>query len=230
MWIVTEVCSNQWFLLELVLMTWKVMRRKAWKNIANLREQNYWAVEIKSQRHAWMITIFKRRCLLTNCSDMSVCLVRIGEDPIFVWSVNKLSRAVTKWRKSCDKRLARLISYIHHACRIQATLFCDKHSTTMQIRIVSRLWFCRRLWRLQVNIGRNSVYSRKSNNCTNKLDVQETDLGLTQFNRSRAHISWCRFTHGWNTSSWSLGLGYWSLSSFSKPIKENIESMRRLVA
>ena len=32
-----------------------------------------------------------------------------------MWSVNKLARAVTKWTKSCDKRLARLISYIHHA-------------------------------------------------------------------------------------------------------------------
>ena len=31
-----------------------------------------------------------------------------------MWSVNKLARAVTKWTKACDKRLARLISYIHH--------------------------------------------------------------------------------------------------------------------
>ena len=28
--------------------------------------------------------------------------------------VNELARAVTKWTKACDKRLARLISYIHH--------------------------------------------------------------------------------------------------------------------
>ena len=37
----------------------------------------------------------------------------------FLWSVNKLARAVTKWTKSCGKRLARLISYIHHTmeCR-----------------------------------------------------------------------------------------------------------------
>ena len=36
--------------------------------------------------------------------------------PDILWSVNKLSRAVTKWTKSCDKRLKRLISYIHHTC------------------------------------------------------------------------------------------------------------------
>ena len=31
-----------------------------------------------------------------------------------LWSVNKLAREVTKWTEACDKRLARLISYIHH--------------------------------------------------------------------------------------------------------------------
>ena len=40
-------------------------------------------------------------------------LVRMGR-PYIVWSVNKLARAVTKWTRACDKRLARLISYIHH--------------------------------------------------------------------------------------------------------------------
>ena len=40
-------------------------------------------------------------------------LARVGRLDI-LWSVNKLARAVTKWTKACDKRLARLISYIHH--------------------------------------------------------------------------------------------------------------------
>ena len=40
-------------------------------------------------------------------------LARIGR-PDILWSVNKLARAVTKWTKACDKRLSRLISYIHH--------------------------------------------------------------------------------------------------------------------
>ena len=29
------------------------------------------------------------------------------------WSVNKFARAITKWTRACDKRLARLISYLH---------------------------------------------------------------------------------------------------------------------
>ena len=40
-------------------------------------------------------------------------LARIGRLDI-LWSVNKLARAVTKWTQSCDRRLARLLSYIHH--------------------------------------------------------------------------------------------------------------------
>ena len=40
-------------------------------------------------------------------------LARIGR-PDILWSVNKLARAVTKWTQACKRRVARLISYIHH--------------------------------------------------------------------------------------------------------------------
>ena len=42
-------------------------------------------------------------------------LARFGR-PDILWSVNKLARSITKWIKACDKRLDRLISYIHHTC------------------------------------------------------------------------------------------------------------------
>ena len=41
-------------------------------------------------------------------------LARIGR-PDILCSVNKLARSITKWTKACDKRLNRLISYIHHS-------------------------------------------------------------------------------------------------------------------
>ena len=44
-------------------------------------------------------------------------LARIGR-PDILWSANKLARSITKWTKACDKRLNRLISYIHHTCDI----------------------------------------------------------------------------------------------------------------
>ena len=42
-------------------------------------------------------------------------LARIGR-PDIPWSANKLSRSITKRTRACDKRLNRLISYIHHTC------------------------------------------------------------------------------------------------------------------
>ena len=42
-------------------------------------------------------------------------LARIGKFDI-LRSVNKLTRSITKWTKNCDKRLTRLISYIHRTC------------------------------------------------------------------------------------------------------------------
>ena len=42
-------------------------------------------------------------------------LARIGQLDI-LWSVNKLAQSITKWTKACDKRLNRLISFLHHTC------------------------------------------------------------------------------------------------------------------
>ena len=44
-----------------------------------------------------------------------IYLTRNGR-PDILWAVNKLARSITKWTKACDKRLKRLISYIHHTC------------------------------------------------------------------------------------------------------------------
>ena len=63
-------------------------------------------------------------------------LARIGR-PDFLWSVNKLALAVTKWTRACDKCLARLISYIHQTSEYRQ--YCYVGNTTMQTWIVSRL-------------------------------------------------------------------------------------------
>ena len=81
-----------------------------------------------------------------------------------------------------------------------------KHSTTMQTRIVSRLWFCRRPWRFKIKIRRNIVHFRKSYICSHKLDVQETDFSFSHFYRSWDHFSRCRFTDGreYRLTLWDL--------------------------
>ena len=61
-----------------------------------------------------------------------VYLARIGRLDI-LWSVNKLSSSITKWTKACDKRLNRLISYIHHTCEYKQ--YCYVGNTAKQCRL-----------------------------------------------------------------------------------------------
>ena len=59
-------------------------------------------------------------------------LARVGR-PDILWSVNKLARSITKWTKACDKRLCRLISYIHHTCEYKH--YCFVGNTSKQCRL-----------------------------------------------------------------------------------------------
>ena len=69
------------------------------------------------------------------CSQLVLkCLYleRIGRLDI-LWSVNKFARSITKWTKACDKRLNRLISYIHQICEYKQ--YCHVENTAKQRRI-----------------------------------------------------------------------------------------------
>ena len=59
-------------------------------------------------------------------------LARSGR-PDILWSVNKLARSNTKWTKACDKRLNRLISFIHHTCEYKQ--YCYVGNTAKQCRL-----------------------------------------------------------------------------------------------
>ena len=61
-----------------------------------------------------------------------IYLARIGR-PDILWSVNKLARSITKWTRACDKRLNRLISYIHHTCEYRQ--YCHVGDTASQCRL-----------------------------------------------------------------------------------------------
>ena len=71
------------------------------------------------------------KSMLSNCFVMLI-LARIGR-PDILWSVNKLARSITKWTKACDKRLNRLISYIHHTCEYKQ--YCHVGNTAKQCRL-----------------------------------------------------------------------------------------------
>ena len=58
-------------------------------------------------------------------------LARVGRPDILL-SV-ELARAITKWTKACEKRLACLISYIHHTCEFKQ--YCHVGNTAQQCRL-----------------------------------------------------------------------------------------------
>ena len=77
--------------------------------------------------------------LLENCHKYALklflkCLylARIGRLDM-LWYVNKLVRSITKWKNACDKRLNRLISYIHHTCEYKQN--CYVGNTAKQCRL-----------------------------------------------------------------------------------------------
>ena len=59
-------------------------------------------------------------------------LARVGR-PDILWSVYELARSTTKWTTACDKRLNRLISYIHHTCECKQYFMWEK--TAKQYRL-----------------------------------------------------------------------------------------------
>ena len=73
--------------------------------------------------------------LSTVCSHTVLKCLSLDriERPDIPWSVSKLARAITKWTKACDKRLARLISHIHHTSEYRQ--YCYVGNTGQQCRL-----------------------------------------------------------------------------------------------
>ena len=121
-------------------MTWKVMQRNVWADIANLRIKRLNNSTKYHSMHWWpscqgrRIEIRRRivKSMLSKFSEMLKYMARIGR-PNILWSVNKLARAVTKWTKACDTSLASLISYIHHTSEYWQ--YCYVGNTAQQCRL-----------------------------------------------------------------------------------------------
>ena len=198
-------------------MTWKVMQRNAWRDIANFRIKQL-SNFTKSRRHAWMIINSKMKKMdqLESCPQFAhnvfwkkkkiyIYIPRTGRPDIFR-SVNKLARAVTKWTKACDKRLERLISYIHHTCEYRQFCFVGNTAQQCILGLFEDSDFAGDLEDLtSTSCGFLCIFGSHTF-CANKLDAQETDFCFTQFYRSWGDFSRCRFTHGWDSRSRSLGL------------------------
>ena len=65
------------------------------------------------------------------CSQIVLKCMYLAPD--ILWSVNKLARSITNWTRACDKRLNRLISYIHHTSEYKQ--YCYVGNTAKQCRL-----------------------------------------------------------------------------------------------
>ena len=88
---------------------------------------------------------------------------------------------------------------------IQTVLPCGKYCQTMQTGTVSRLWLRGRSWRFKIHFWENIVHFWKSYVCSNKLDVQETNISFSQFNRIWNHLSGHGIETGWFARSGTMG-------------------------
>ena len=79
----------------------------------------------RSNKICWRIVKY----MLSNCSEMLIP----GKNWTTWYSVNKLARSITKWTKACDKRLNRLISFIHHTSEYKQ--YCHVGNTAKQCRL-----------------------------------------------------------------------------------------------
>ena len=122
------------------LTIWRVTPRSVWNDIVS-----WWTKRLhnssKYQLFASMTFFFKEEELKSVGKVSKVCsqfvlkclyVARIGK-PDILWSVNKFARSITKWTKACDKRLSRLISYIHHTCDYKQ--YCRVGNTAKQCRL-----------------------------------------------------------------------------------------------
>ena len=113
-------------------------------------------------------------------------LARIGR-PDILWSVNKLARSITKWTKACDKRLNRMISYIHHTCEFKQCCYVGNTANNADGDCF-KTPILREILRIQNPHQEEHCAFWKSYVCTNQLDVQETNFSLAQFNSIRNHL------------------------------------------
>ena len=188
-------------------MIWNVMRRNAWKDISNwqIKKTQHWN---KVATPCMDDHLFQEKEnesvgeLSTVCSQIVLkCLhfARVGRRDIFV---------VCKQTCSCGHELDKSLwqtfgafDLLHyHTSEYRQYCYLEKHSTTMQIKIVFKILILQETLKTQNQHQGSLVYvSEVKHFVSISWIVQETNLSFTQFYRSWSNLSLCRFTHGWDS-------------------------------
>ena len=121
-------------------MTWKVMPRKVWNDVVSWQTRRL-NNSTKYQLHALATIISKKKNWnpWETCQKYALKLFwnastwHVLEDPIFYGQWTDSHDQLQKWTKACDKRLSRLISYIHHTSENRQ--YCNVGNTAKQCRL-----------------------------------------------------------------------------------------------
>ena len=120
------------------------------------------------------------------CSQIVLkCLYldRIDRDDI-LWSLDKLARAITKWTTSCDKRSARLISYMYHTSEFRQYCYLGNTAQQCRLGLFQDSDFAGDLEDSKITSMRILCIFGSQTFVLISWIVQETDVSLTRLNRS----------------------------------------------
>ena len=183
---------------------------------------------------AWTITKYANKNwentgeLSQVCSHIvSKCLylARSGR-PDILWSVNKLARSVTKWSQPCDRRLARLISNIHHTSDYRQ--YCHVGNAAQHCRSV--------LYQdsdfagdLEDSKSTPGGFCAIFGSETFVPSVQKANLSVSQLYRIWNDFAGCWFANGRFARAGAIGSGDRSIHSDARNLQAN-PSMQRETA
>ena len=143
--------------------------------------------------------------MLTNCFEC-LYLARIGR-PDILWSMNKLARSVTKWTRACDRRSARMISYIHHTSDYRQ--YCHVGNTAQHCRLglFQDSDFAGDFEDSKSTSGGISCIFGSRTFVPRSLRWKKQNINIPQFYRIRNHFVGCWIATGRTACSWFMGCG-----------------------
>ena len=121
---------------------------------------------------------------------MVLYLARIGR-PYILWSVNKFARSVAEWTQACDRRLARLISYIHHTSDCRQCGHVGNTAQHCRLSLFQDSDFAGDIEDSTSTSGGNLCKFGSRTFCSHQLDVQEANFSIPQFCRIRNYFVGC---------------------------------------
>ena len=117
----------------------RIGKQKGWTTVQSLYSMSCWPSIFEKKKNWKPLENCQKLALLNILKCLSLSRVcRLD----FLWFVNKLARVDTQWTRACDRRLARLISYIHHTNDHRQHCHVGKHCSALSSGIVPRPRLC----------------------------------------------------------------------------------------